>query len=223
MEIPTGLNLTLILEKEPPHACRSFSLQGTQPGSLFAFSPPACWDTRKGSLVAELSTIEFSHRDPVYGTIWLQSKTGTECFSASTDGQVRSGRVPQGAAPGSHNRLGAFVFASCLQVKNTHETNSRRYKRADSDGLPPTSAHKPRPESPSPSTLSPVSFVGFLWPPSGPASAYRGTHISLLRFLFCTLTRWSAPDGLHLVYLGDDFISHKAPPSRLLRITLSAP
>ncbi|MBV99873.1 Dynein intermediate chain 2, axonemal, partial [Eschrichtius robustus] len=51
-------------------------------------SPPACWDTRKGSLVAELSTIEFSHRDPVYGTLWLQSKTGTECFSASTDGQV---------------------------------------------------------------------------------------------------------------------------------------
>ncbi|XP_005412284.1 PREDICTED: dynein intermediate chain 2, axonemal isoform X1 [Chinchilla lanigera] len=48
----------------------------------------ACWDTRKGSLVAELSTIEFSHRDPVYGSIWLQSKTGTECFSASTDGQV---------------------------------------------------------------------------------------------------------------------------------------
>ncbi|OBS71165.1 hypothetical protein A6R68_00289 [Neotoma lepida] len=48
----------------------------------------ACWDTRKGSLVAELSTIEFSHRDPVYSTIWLQSKTGTECFSASTDGQV---------------------------------------------------------------------------------------------------------------------------------------
>lgn len=55
-------------------------------------SPPACWDTRKGSLVAELSTIEFSHRDPVYGTIWLQSKTGTECFSASTDGQARRGR-----------------------------------------------------------------------------------------------------------------------------------
>ncbi|XP_066092984.1 dynein axonemal intermediate chain 2 isoform X1 [Saccopteryx bilineata] len=48
----------------------------------------ACWDTRKGSLVADLSTIEFSHQDPVYGTIWLQSKTGTECFSASTDGQV---------------------------------------------------------------------------------------------------------------------------------------
>lgn len=34
--------------------------------------------------------MEVSHRDPVYGAIWLQSKTGTECFSASTDGQVKS-------------------------------------------------------------------------------------------------------------------------------------
>ncbi|NXL63932.1 DNAI2 protein, partial [Chordeiles acutipennis] len=48
----------------------------------------AYWDTRKGELPMEVSTVEFSHRDPVYGTIWLQSKTGTECFSASTDGQV---------------------------------------------------------------------------------------------------------------------------------------
>ncbi|NXG29288.1 DNAI2 protein, partial [Dromaius novaehollandiae] len=48
----------------------------------------AYWDTRKGPLPVEVSTVEFSHRDPVYGTIWLQSKTGTECFSASTDGQV---------------------------------------------------------------------------------------------------------------------------------------
>ncbi|NWI18554.1 DNAI2 protein, partial [Crypturellus soui] len=48
----------------------------------------AYWDTRKGRLPVEVSTVEFGHRDPVYGTIWLQSKTGTECFSASTDGQV---------------------------------------------------------------------------------------------------------------------------------------
>lgn len=32
--------------------------------------------------------MEFSHRDPVYKVIWLQSKTGTDAFSASTDGQV---------------------------------------------------------------------------------------------------------------------------------------
>ncbi|XP_072259578.1 dynein axonemal intermediate chain 2 [Pyxicephalus adspersus] len=46
------------------------------------------WDTRKGGQPVELSVIEHSHRDPVYKVIWLQSKTGTECFSTSTDGQV---------------------------------------------------------------------------------------------------------------------------------------
>uniref|UniRef100_A0A6Q2X9Y3 Dynein, axonemal, intermediate chain 2b n=1 Tax=Esox lucius TaxID=8010 RepID=A0A6Q2X9Y3_ESOLU len=48
----------------------------------------AYWDTRKGSQPVEMSTIEHSHRDPVYRVIWLQSKTGTDTFSASTDGQV---------------------------------------------------------------------------------------------------------------------------------------
>ncbi|XP_049595263.1 dynein axonemal intermediate chain 2 [Syngnathus scovelli] len=46
------------------------------------------WDTRKGSQPADVSSLEQSHRDPVYKAIWLQSKTGTEAFSASTDGQV---------------------------------------------------------------------------------------------------------------------------------------
>lgn len=49
---------------------------------------PAYWDTRKGSQPVEMSTIEHSHRDPVYKVIWLQSKTGMDIFSASTDGQV---------------------------------------------------------------------------------------------------------------------------------------
>ncbi|XP_064614684.1 dynein intermediate chain 3, ciliary-like [Liolophura sinensis] len=48
----------------------------------------AYWDTRKGSQPVEVSPIEHSHRDPAYKVIWIQSKTGTECFSASTDGQV---------------------------------------------------------------------------------------------------------------------------------------
>lgn len=48
----------------------------------------AYWDTRKGSQPVEMTPIEQSHRDPAYKTIWIQSKTGTECFSASTDGQV---------------------------------------------------------------------------------------------------------------------------------------
>ncbi|XP_068188605.1 dynein axonemal intermediate chain 2 isoform X2 [Antennarius striatus] len=48
----------------------------------------AYWDTRKGGQPVELSSLEQSHRDPVYKTTWLQSKTGTDTFSASTDGQV---------------------------------------------------------------------------------------------------------------------------------------
>ncbi|KFP74832.1 Dynein intermediate chain 2, axonemal, partial [Acanthisitta chloris] len=48
----------------------------------------AYWDTRKGALPVEVSPVELSHRDPVYGALWLPSRTGTECFSASTDGQV---------------------------------------------------------------------------------------------------------------------------------------
>ncbi|XP_028284097.1 dynein intermediate chain 2, axonemal, partial [Parambassis ranga] len=46
------------------------------------------WDTRRGSQPVETSSVEQSHRDPVYKIIWLQSKTGTDAFSASTDGQV---------------------------------------------------------------------------------------------------------------------------------------
>jgi len=46
------------------------------------------WDTRKGSHPVETTPIEHSHRDPVYKVVWLSSKTGTECFTTSTDGQV---------------------------------------------------------------------------------------------------------------------------------------
>ena len=46
------------------------------------------FDTRKGSTAVEQSLIENSHRDPAYKTLWLQSKSGTEFFSASTDGKV---------------------------------------------------------------------------------------------------------------------------------------
>lgn len=46
------------------------------------------WDTRKGKTPVEMSPIENSHRDPVYDMAWLQSKTGTECATISTDGSV---------------------------------------------------------------------------------------------------------------------------------------
>ncbi|XP_063265713.1 dynein axonemal intermediate chain 2 isoform X3 [Prinia subflava] len=46
------------------------------------------WDTRKGGLPMEMTPVELSHRDPVYGACWLPSRTGTECLTGSTDGQV---------------------------------------------------------------------------------------------------------------------------------------
>ncbi|TPX42236.1 hypothetical protein SeMB42_g02765 [Synchytrium endobioticum] len=48
----------------------------------------AYWDTRKGSYPVDVSAIEKSHRDPVYNVAWVQSKSGAEFFSTSTDGQV---------------------------------------------------------------------------------------------------------------------------------------
>lgn len=46
------------------------------------------WDTRKSSQPCDMTPVEKSHRDPAYKVIWVQSKTGTECFSTSSDGQV---------------------------------------------------------------------------------------------------------------------------------------
>jgi dynein intermediate chain 2, axonemal len=46
------------------------------------------WDTRKSSQPVDMTPVDQSHRDPAYKVIWITSKTGTECFSASSDGQV---------------------------------------------------------------------------------------------------------------------------------------
>lgn len=48
----------------------------------------ACWDIRKGSEPIETSLVEFSHRDLCNEVLWINSKTSTEFFSASKDGQV---------------------------------------------------------------------------------------------------------------------------------------
>ena len=50
----------------------------------------AVWDIRRASEPSEISLIENSHRDPCSKVLWINSKTGTEFFSASKDGQVRS-------------------------------------------------------------------------------------------------------------------------------------
>merc|ERR1711907_34771 len=45
------------------------------------------WDLRAGVSPSKTTTIEKSHRDPVYAIQWIQSKHH-ECMSTSTDGQV---------------------------------------------------------------------------------------------------------------------------------------
>lgn len=50
--------------------------------------PSALFDRRKGSHPVEATSLDRSHRDPVWKVIWIQSKTGSECFSTSTDGIV---------------------------------------------------------------------------------------------------------------------------------------
>jgi dynein intermediate chain 2 len=52
------------------------------------FNLLAYWDTRKGAVPVDTSPQEKSHRDPVYNVAWVQSKSGSEFFSVSTDGQA---------------------------------------------------------------------------------------------------------------------------------------
>ncbi|XP_029636674.1 dynein intermediate chain 3, ciliary-like isoform X1 [Octopus sinensis] len=46
------------------------------------------WDTRKGPTPVEMTPVPMSHREPVHKAIWIQSKTGNEFFSASSDGKI---------------------------------------------------------------------------------------------------------------------------------------
>jgi len=48
----------------------------------------AFFDLRKGATPVESSILEKSHHDPVYDIYWIQSRTGNECCSISTDGQL---------------------------------------------------------------------------------------------------------------------------------------
>ena len=46
------------------------------------------WDVRKGGNPEGVIGLDHSHLDPVYKTIWMNAKTGTEFFTGSTDGTV---------------------------------------------------------------------------------------------------------------------------------------
>ncbi|CAF1270672.1 unnamed protein product [Rotaria magnacalcarata] len=79
----------LYLKPISPLVCIEFNPKDTHQLAGGCYNGQVCiFDTRKGSTAVEQSLIENSHRDPAYKTVWLQSKSGTEFFSASTDGKV---------------------------------------------------------------------------------------------------------------------------------------
>ncbi|XP_024084195.1 dynein intermediate chain 2, axonemal [Cimex lectularius] len=49
----------------------------------------AIWDIRRGSQPLDLCDHYHSFRDPVMSVLWINSKSGMEFFSSSTDGQVK--------------------------------------------------------------------------------------------------------------------------------------
>ena len=83
-------NPDLVLHPSSPAVCIKYSpkdinlLAGGQYNGQVVF-----WDLRRSSFPTEKSALELSHHDPVYDVVWIQSKSGYECFSTSTDGKVR--------------------------------------------------------------------------------------------------------------------------------------
>lgn len=57
------------------------------------------FDTRKGPAPVDSSPVEHSHRDPVYDFAWLQTKTGVDAMTVSTDGMVFQWDIRRMAEP----------------------------------------------------------------------------------------------------------------------------
>lgn len=57
------------------------------------------YDLRKGVTPTARSVVETSHYDPVYDLTWLQSKTGTEAVTVSSDGRLMIWDVRDMSAP----------------------------------------------------------------------------------------------------------------------------
>lgn len=70
-----------------PLVCLEYNLKDTNSlvGGMLN-GQVSVWDARKGHDPVEISVIEESHRDPVRSIMWINSKSGSEFFSGSSDG-----------------------------------------------------------------------------------------------------------------------------------------
>lgn len=80
-----------LLALDPPSSCLCLEYNQKDPTSLVGglFSGQvAAWDTRHGSSPVAASDREVGHRDAVASVLWINSKSGSEFFSGSSDDQV---------------------------------------------------------------------------------------------------------------------------------------
>lgn len=91
------------------------------------------WDARSGYDFIHCSVIEESHLEPVRSAIWIHSKTGSEFFTSSSDGQVKWWDIRKLSAPtetlildlvrfGEDQQLSRAQGASCLEYEPTIPT-----------------------------------------------------------------------------------------------------
>ncbi|CBY38589.1 unnamed protein product [Oikopleura dioica] len=80
----------MILRPPAPSVCVEYNpkdaheiLSGLKSGQV------CIWDTRRGGVPVMTSNRDVSHRDPVHSALWMQSKTGKDFFSGSTDGLIK--------------------------------------------------------------------------------------------------------------------------------------
>ncbi|PNF32875.1 Dynein intermediate chain 3, ciliary [Cryptotermes secundus] len=123
----------LILKPSVPIVCLEYNPKDVNCLVSGMFSGQvAFWDVRKGSTPVDMSILEPSHRDPVYSVLWINSKSGTEFFSSSTDGQVKwwdtrklnepSETLILDIVKGEEQILSRALGASCLEYEGTIPT-----------------------------------------------------------------------------------------------------
>lgn len=82
---------TPLMTLNPPSALVCLEYNQKDPTSLISglySGQVAAWDTRAEKNPIAISEREVCHREPVNSVSWINSKSGTEFFSGSSDGQV---------------------------------------------------------------------------------------------------------------------------------------
>ena len=83
-----------LLELECPHHLVSCHYNPREVSLLAGgcYNGQVCyWDDRLGGKPAGEVSLSTAHTEPVFKTMWVSSKTGTEFFTASSDGRVSTG------------------------------------------------------------------------------------------------------------------------------------